>query len=82
MADCRFEPTCGNLTELADMPQVQNIKKLLQLTVHSCVRCTHCTPKRTAIALNNFDQISKKLVAVGGFHNLIVNPIKIISFLG
>jgi len=37
MMDSRFGPTCGKLTQLADMLQVQNINMLLHLSVHSSV---------------------------------------------
>jgi len=45
MMDSKVGPTGGKLTQLLDMIEVQNINKLLQLTVHSSVRYTHSTPQ-------------------------------------
>jgi len=45
MIDSKVGPTGGKLTQLLDMQQVQNINKLLQLTVHSSVCFTHFTPQ-------------------------------------
>jgi len=43
MMDSKVGPTGGKLTQLLGMMEVQNINKLIQLTVHSSVRCTHST---------------------------------------
>ena len=45
MMDSKVGPTGGKLTQLLDMMEVQNINKLLQLTVHSSVRFTHFIPQ-------------------------------------